>query len=228
MIPPETVEGDEGDDFVTRRNGCTIFLGFTSNMSSAGTRDVIRFLVQHKLVDCIVTTAGGVEEDLMKCMADTYVGHFGLKGDELRGKRVNRIANLLVPNDNYCLLQEWLEPVLDELLEEQKERPSAWTPSQIIERFGHKINDKRSFCYWAAVNKIPIFSPALTDGALGDTMYLHALRYAPADRLVIDLIGDICRINACVMNAQKTGVLIMGAGLAKHHILNANLKVSDC
>jgi deoxyhypusine synthase len=217
-------EGQDEDEFVTRKNGCTIFLGFTSNMSSSGVRDVVRFLAQHKLVDCIVTTAGGVEEDIMKCLGDTYVGDFGLGGAELRGKRVNRIANLLLPNDNYCLLQEWLEPILNELLEEQKTRETKnWTPSEIITRFGEKINDPSSFCYWAAVNKIPVFSTALTDGALGDTMYLHALE---KPGLVIDIIRDIVRINTVVMNAEKTGVIILGAGLAKHHILNANLKVN--
>lgn len=33
---------------------------------SAGVREHIRFLVQHRLVDVLVTTAGGVEEDLIK------------------------------------------------------------------------------------------------------------------------------------------------------------------
>lgn len=33
---------------------------------SAGTREQIRYLVQHGLVDVLVTTAGGVEEDLIK------------------------------------------------------------------------------------------------------------------------------------------------------------------
>lgn len=37
-------------------------------------------------VDCLVTTAGGVEEDLIKCMAPTYLGEFSLKGQELRSK----------------------------------------------------------------------------------------------------------------------------------------------
>jgi len=43
-----------------------IFLGFTSNLISSGVREHIRYLVQHKMVDVIVTTAGGVEEDLIK------------------------------------------------------------------------------------------------------------------------------------------------------------------
>ena len=45
---------------------CTIYLGYTSNMISCGVRDIIRFLCEHKLVDAIVTTGGGIEEDFMK------------------------------------------------------------------------------------------------------------------------------------------------------------------
>jgi deoxyhypusine synthase len=43
-----------------------IFLGFTSNLMSAGTREQIKWLVKHCLVDVIVTTAGGIEEDFIK------------------------------------------------------------------------------------------------------------------------------------------------------------------
>ena len=65
---PEELGGDEleTDEFIRRRNNCTIFLGYTSNMASCGVRESIRFLVQHKMVDCIVASAGGVEEDLIK------------------------------------------------------------------------------------------------------------------------------------------------------------------
>lgn len=59
---------------------CKIFLGYTSNLISAGTRETIRYLVQNKMVDVVVTSAGGVEEDYIKCLANTYVGDFGLKG----------------------------------------------------------------------------------------------------------------------------------------------------
>ena len=47
---------------------------------------VLRFLVQHKMVDCIVATAGGIEEDFIKCLAPTYLGDFSLDGRTLRGK----------------------------------------------------------------------------------------------------------------------------------------------
>jgi len=56
-----------------------------------------RYLVQHKLVDCLVTTAGGIEEDMMKCLMPHQLGDFEkYKGADLRLKGINRIGNLLV------------------------------------------------------------------------------------------------------------------------------------
>lgn len=75
------------------------------------------FIIQ---IDCIVTTAGGVEEDLIKCLAPTYIGDFHLEGKSLRQHGINRIGNLLVPNNNYCLFEDWVIPILDEMLTEQK------------------------------------------------------------------------------------------------------------
>lgn len=73
-------------------------------------------------VDCLVTTAGGIEEDFIKCLGPTYMGDFSLLGRELRMKGINRIGNLLVPNTNYCLFEDWLTPILDTLLLEQREQ----------------------------------------------------------------------------------------------------------
>lgn len=73
-LDEESSESFEEDDFIRRKSNCTIFLGYTSNMASCGARETIRFLVEHKMVDCIVTTAGGVEEDIIKCLAPTYIG----------------------------------------------------------------------------------------------------------------------------------------------------------
>lgn len=210
----------ESDEFIRRRNGCTIFLGYTSNIVSSGLRESIRYLVQHKLVDCLVTTAGGVEEDIIKCLGPTLIGDFGLNGVDLRRQGVNRIGNLLVPNSNYCKFQDWLLPLLDQMREEQDKNKTVWSPSTLITRLGEKIHNEESICYWAAVNKIPIFCPALTDGSLGDVIFFHSFQNPG---LVIDVVQDIRRINRMALTAQKSGMIIIGGGVVKHHIANANL-----
>lgn len=41
-----------------------------------------------------MTTAGGVEEDFIKCLAPTYLGEFNLPGKELRENGINRWGGL--------------------------------------------------------------------------------------------------------------------------------------
>lgn len=70
-----------------------------------------------------------------------------------------------------------------------------WTPSKIIERLGLEINDTSSICYWAAKNQIPIFSPALTDGSLGDMMFFHSIKNHPG--LTVDILQGRSRWIQC-------------------------------
>ena len=44
-----------------------------------------------------------------------------------RSKGLNRIGNLLVPNDNYCKFEDWLIPILDTMLEEQTSQVTVVT-----------------------------------------------------------------------------------------------------
>lgn len=106
-------------------------------------------------------------------------------------------------------------PLLDEMLMEKK----VWTPSQMIERFGQRIDNKDSIYYWAAKNKIPVFCPALTDGALGAIMYFHSF-HNPG--LSLDILWDLRRINSMAMKAKQSGVICLGTGISKHHIMKAN------
>ncbi|MCJ1254825.1 Deoxyhypusine synthase [Lignoscripta atroalba] len=208
-------------------NKTTIFLGYTSNLISSGLREVIRYLVQHRHVSAIVTTAGGVEEDLIKCLAPTFMGSFTTSGAELRARGMNRIGNLIVPNSNYCAFEDWVVPILDKMLAEQEaskhaEEPIVWTPSKVIHRLGKEINNKDSVYYWAYKNDIPVFSPALTDGSLGDMLFFHTFKSSPKV-LDISITRDIRHINSIALKAERAGMIILGGGLVKHHIANACL-----
>jgi len=140
----------------------------------------LKFLAQYKLVDCIVTTAGGIEEDFIKCLGTTVLGDFHLDGASLRKKgyvrlssrhssltlsgrreerlmsRLNRIGNLLVPNSNYCAFEDWVVPILHQLVTEQSPgegngedgEGERWSPSKIIRRLGKEIDNKESVYYW--------------------------------------------------------------------------------
>ena len=222
---PGEEDGDEGDKDPERRAKvrAKIFLGFTSNLISSGVREQLKFLLKHRMIDVLVTTAGGVEEDLIKALAPTYLGDFALKGAKLRSQGLNRIGNLLVPNDNYCKFEDWMMPILDAMKKEQDEKGTRWTPSRVIRRLGLEIDDESSVYYWAAKNDIPVYCPAITDGSIGDMLYFHSFKNPG---LVVDLVEDIRAMNdeaRLVKRPRRTGMLILGGGVAKHHINNANL-----
>jgi deoxyhypusine synthase len=182
---------------------CTIFLGYTSNMASCGMREYIRYLCQHKMIDCIVTTTGGIEEDFMKCLAPHYIGDFyKYPGKELRLQGLNRIGNLIVPNMNYCKLESFMVPLIEEMHKEQKERGTIWSPSAIINKMGQAINNEESIYYWCWKNNIPVFSPALTDGAIGDIIYFYSYKESG---FIVDIAKDIRLLNDLSLHARKTG-----------------------
>lgn len=96
----------------------------------------------------------------------------------------------------------------------------VWTPSKMIHRLGKEINNEESVLYWAAKNDIPIFCPALTDGSVGDMLYFHSYK---RPGFVLDINEDIRKINDLAVRSHATGMIILGGGLVKHHICNANL-----
>jgi deoxyhypusine synthase len=156
------------------------------------------------------------------------MGSFSTPGRDLRAQGLNRIGNLIVPNNNYCLFEDWVVPILDKMLEEQEackgkgEEEINWTPSKVIHRLGKEIDDERSVLYWCYKNNIPVFCPALTDGSLGDMLYFHTFKSSPL-QLKIDIVDDIRKINTISVRAKRAGMIILGGGVVKHHIANACL-----
>lgn len=66
-------------------------------------------------------------------------------GKELRSKGLNRIGNMLVPNSNYCLFEDWIMPLLDQMLKEQQEQGTVWTPSKVLLQQPHPVSQQLNF-----------------------------------------------------------------------------------
>lgn len=199
-----------------RKEKCTIFLGYTSNLVTSGLRDVFRYLVENKMVDVIVTSAGGVEEDLIKCIEPFILGDFNANGAVLREKGINRTGNIFVPNERYVQFEKFFLPFLDEV----NRTSNVNSVSNLIDRLGEKINDKKSIYYWCHKNNIPVFCPAFTDGSMGDMIYFFKYKHP---EFKVDIADDIKKLNDIAITAKKTGLIILGSGMVKHHICNANM-----
>lgn len=197
-----------------------IYLGYTSNLVTSGLREIFCYLAEHKKIDIIVTTAGGIEEDIIKCLGDFVLGDFRMSGKDLRDKGINRAGNILIPNTRYCSFEDFIMPVLEEIYSVQKNTGKVFTPSELIWELGKKINNRESIYYHCYKNKIPVFCPAVTDGSLGDMIYFFKSKHPD---FKIDIAEDIWRMNNTSIGKKKTGMIILGEGIMKHHICNANM-----
>lgn len=213
---------------IRKNEEVVVFMGYTSNMVSSGLREIISYLVKHKKVDVLVTTAGGIEEDFIKCIKPFILGDWNLNGSLLREKGINRIGNIFVPNDRYIEFENYMTRFFGILSEKQNTENKIFSASEFCFELGKFIDEnlgpekEKSIVYQAYKNNIPIFCPAITDGSIGDMLYFYKKNERNGN-LKIDVANDIVKLNDMAIDANKTACIVLGGSLPKHSIINANL-----
>ena len=192
---------------------CKVFLSFPACIISTGTRGIIRDLIKNKLVDAVITTCGTLDHDLARVWKDYYHGDFLMDDRKLHKKGVNRLGNVLIPNESYgVILEQKMQPILSEIYSEGKKELST---KEIIWEFGKRIDDENSILYWAYKNKIPIYVPGITDGSFGSQIWM----FSQDHDFKIDILGDEKELASIVFDAEKTGAFMIGGGISKHHTI---------
>lgn len=200
-----------------KEKNCIKFLSFPACICSTGTRGVIKEIIKRKLFDVIITTSGTLDHDLARIWRDYYQGTFMADDKELHKKQINRLGNIFIPNECYGLiLEEKMKPILNDLYEIKK----RWSTKELVWEFGKRVekekNGKDSIIYWAWKNKIPVFIPGITDGAFGSHLWMY---YQEHRDFTIDLLSDEQALSDIIFDAKKSGALILGGGISKHHTI---------
>lgn len=196
---------------------CAKFLSFTSNIISVGTRGIIKDLIKNKLIDAIITTNGTIGHDLIKLWKGYYHGSFQLDDIELHQRGLNRLGNIIIPNENYgAILEEKLLPIIQKITETKKE----WSTKDLIWAIAEALQNhpriEESIIYWAWKNKIPVFIPGPLDGAVGSQLWMH---WQKDKDFRLNLFEDEQAISNIIFDAKKTGALMIGGGISKHHVI---------
>ena len=192
---------------------CVTFLSFPAALVATGVRGVLRTLVQRKLVDVVITTCGTADHDLARTWKDYYHGEFETDDVELHRLGVNRLGNVLVPNESYgIVLEKKLRPWLRAMFKEQK----AWSTKELLWEFGRRADDEKSILYWCWKNRIPVVVPAITDGAVGYQLWSF---WQDHKDFRIDEFRDERDLSDIVFTAKRTGALMIGGGVSKHHTI---------
>ena len=200
-----------------KKNGAKIFLTFTSNMVTSGLRGFFAQLIRLGIPDVIVTTVGGLEEDIMKAHGEEFiVGDFHSDDIELHEKGINRVGNLYIPNEAYIKFEDLMKPMLTEVYKKKK----RITTSELLKEFGSQLNDENSILYQAHKNNVPIFCPAITDGSMGFQLYMFQ---QDNPDFIVDVVKDFSNILYSVSQDDKKGIISLGGSISKHHAILAGV-----
>lgn len=191
---------------------CLKFLSFPACIIATGTRGIIKEMIKKRFFDVIITTCGTLDHDLARAWRDYYHGKFLMDDRELHKKGINRLGNVLVPNESYGLIiEEKMKQFLEQIQHDKKELSTY----ELVWEIGRRIKNKDSIMYWTYKNKIPMIIPGPTDGAVGYQIW----QFSQDHDFKIDVLKDEQLLSNLIWNAKKSGALIIGGGISKHHVI---------
>ena len=192
---------------------CLNFLSFPACIIATGTRGIIKEMIRKKMFDVLITTCGTLDHDLARIWKNYYHGHFLMDDKELLKKGINRLGNVLVPNESYGLiLEEKMKQFLQGIYDENKNDLSTY---ELIWEIGKRVKSKDSIIYWSYKNKIPIIVPGPTDGSVGYQIW----QFSQDHNFKIDILKDEQLLSDLIWNVKKSGALVVGGGISKHHTI---------
>ena len=198
------------------------WLSFPACLCATGTRGFFLEGLKRKAFNVVITTCGTLDHDIARTYQDYFHGDFELDDIALGEEGLNRLGNVIVPNECYGDIIErvmlpWLEEIEAERLALQTDNP--WLGFGSVElcwAIGDRIEDESSLLHWAAKHRIPIVIPGLSDGAIGSQLFMHRQK---SPSFMIDFLADEQILSDLTWTAEESHALMVGGGISKHHVI---------
>jgi deoxyhypusine synthase len=196
--------------------GYTNLISLAGPIVPGGLRTMLIDLLDHKLLDGIVTTGANVTHDMLEAL-----GHRHLMGSEtmndtaLRKRGLSRIYDILVKQKAIEDLEKTTHQMLARIPETKRRNLASY---ELLWEFGRQLKGKRSLLSVARKHSIPVFCPGIFDSMLG----LNLWTFSRLNALFINPFRDFSKLVDLSYESKKVGVIILGGGMPKHHVLIAN------
>mgnify|MGYP003326630862 FL=1 len=198
------------------------WLSFPACLCATGTRGFFVEALKRRAYNVVVTTCGTLDHDIARTFRDYFHGDFSLDDIALGREGLNRLGNVVIPNECYGeILERVLLPWLSEIEDERKAKDGTnpWRGFGSVElcwAIGDRIEDESSLLYWAAKNRIPMVIPGITDGSIGSQLFMHRQR---SPDFMVDVLADEQILSDLIWTASESHGLMIGGGISKHHVI---------
>ena len=206
-------DGLDALTIMIKDNDCQKFLSFVGAIISTGLRGIIKDMIKNRWFDVVITTCGALDHDIARHFSNYNEGSFSLDDVTLAEENIHRLGNVLVPRDSYGpLIEEKMQLFLEE---EYDNGVREMSTEDICKMIGMHLGED-SFLYWAAKNDIKVIVPGIVDGAVGSQIWMFTQKHAD---FKLNITKDADTLSGIVFKAKKSGALMLGGGISKHHTL---------
>jgi deoxyhypusine synthase len=198
----------------------TIFLGCAGALSAGGMRLIIAHLIEHRYIDCLVSTGANLYHDLHETRGRRhFIGSPTLDDAALAAERIDRVYDTLASEDEFSKNDEWIAAFTLKL----ERRP--YTSREYLYKLGEHLwreTENPGILTAAYKANVPIFCPAIADSSIG--MGLSQARHRDQTAGYIDVIGDIIESANIVIRKPSTATIVLGGGTPKNFINQASVQ----
>jgi deoxyhypusine synthase len=192
---------------------CLKFLSFVAAITSTGLRGVIKDMIKKKWFDVVITTCGALDHDIARHFSNYNQGSFTMDDAELTKQNIHRLGNVLVPMESYGpIIEEKMQSFLEE---EYAKGTREMSTEDICRMIGSHLGED-SFLYWAYKNDVKVIVPGIVDGAVGSQIWMFSQKHTD---FKLNIIKDSDTLAGLIFKAKKSGALMLGGGISKHHTL---------
>ncbi len=190
------------------------FFSFPADIIATGMRGMIADSV--KYFDALMTTGGTLDHDLAKAHGGRYsLGRFEADDNELHKKSIYRLGNIFIKQSQYGNeVEDYFLEIMNDIYK-SPDYKKEYSASELIFEFGKRMKDSNSIIRQAYLNNVPIFCPGILDGAFGTQLVL----FSQTHNFKLNLIKDELILSNIMFDNKKTGALMIGGGISKHHVI---------
>ena len=198
---------------MTSRKGLTIFMGLTGSLSTTGQWKIVRWLIEKRYVDVLVSTGANISEDLLEAIGYRYYQGTWLANDEeLLRLKIDRFYDVYADEYQYRKLEDLILKFasgLDDKL--------VYSTREFLWLFGEYQSKKgiRSITAAAYERKVPVYSPGLIDSGYGVALSLLKRK---GKLIRLDQTKDMEELAKIAEKTRRTGVVYLGGGVPKDTI----------
>ena len=196
----------------------TIFMGLSGSMSTTGQWKIIRWLIEKRYIDVLVSTGANISEDLLEALGyHYYQGTWLADDEELLRLKIDRFYDVYADEMQYRKLEDTIKKFARGLDEKK-----TYSTREFLWLFGEFLSKRgiRSIVAAAYESKVPIYSPGLIDSGYGVAL---SLLKRDGKLIRLDQTKDMEELAQIAERTKRTGVVYLGGGVPKDTIQLATI-----